>query len=812
MDSIKIKLIKMKSTNSLQTIMITLAAFFVPVLVMYFAYNSMNVGPGNQFSILINDLKNQYVEFIASIKYAINGNQSFLYSMSGYMGADFLSQYAYYLANPINIIASFLPIDCLADFLYWITLIKIGLCGVTFCIYLNVRRADVHLVFRFVLSCCYSLMSYTIVYSFHLMWLDSVILLPIILLLVEDLYENRKTIRLSIVLGICIFLNYYTAYMVLIFICLYGLYYSIPKAECVKDVVFYELHIIKHILIGVLLAAPLLVPGIMGLGSGKLSESGIESSLVNFSFDQLLVKFLPCQYDTLGTIGTPMVYVGTVPLLLSIFSFFQRRNIRYKLCGILLIAFFILSLWLSPLDGIWHGFRAPNCFPGRYSFLFSAFILILAVDSVGRIWEWTIHRSLSKSFFLLLMGVVLILSIGEVLLNTNYMIRSISIELKYEPNGTLAQMYDRNNNSLQKIVYDDSLYRVDFGLSYSENDAYLYGVNGTSSFSSAYSKNVCDFMHAMGTKQYFYHVNTEGGTPFLDLLLGVKYKLTASDGVVENDDFCGIAFQILNAEKTELCENPFLNQNSMYRMLSNEDTPLFFEAQIVGEALKLKTEADRNESKIYTITAMYDGPLYFYLSGQDFETVKNRGNQKLHSILNGNMVTIDDYIQIEVNNETIDILNKAYDNHIWYLGDYASGECVKVSVISDVDMGEAYAATFDLDKYNQFVLTLKQNEKNMSYNKGVIAGQIEAFSDTDIMFAVPYMDNLNVYVDGTKVETKCIGEMFLGTNLSAGEHSVVIRYEPVGIWIGLGLFIIGILILVLCKMNHKFGIIRKSQK
>ena len=36
----------------------------------------------------------------------------------------------------------------------------------------------------------------------------------------------------------------------------------------------------------------------------------------------------------------------------------------------------VLSLWLAPLDKVWHLFKFPNWFPFRYAFLLS-FVLVL---------------------------------------------------------------------------------------------------------------------------------------------------------------------------------------------------------------------------------------------------------------------------------------------------------------------------------------------------------------------------------------------------------------------------------------------------
>lgn len=60
-------------------------------------------------------------------------------------------------------------------------------------------------------------MSYTMVYSLSIMWLDGVIFLPLVLLGAEKILDGKRGICFIICYALLCMSNYYTGYMVGIF-------------------------------------------------------------------------------------------------------------------------------------------------------------------------------------------------------------------------------------------------------------------------------------------------------------------------------------------------------------------------------------------------------------------------------------------------------------------------------------------------------------------------------------------------------------------------------------------------------------------
>ena len=108
-----------------------------------------------------------------------------------------------------------------------ITVLKIGLCSLTFVIYANYlrRKYNVPAIFCAVDSCdriCFYVLHYGIS-PLSIMWLDGVIFLPLVLLGAEKILDGKRGICFIICYALLCMSNYYTGYMVGIFTGLYFL-------------------------------------------------------------------------------------------------------------------------------------------------------------------------------------------------------------------------------------------------------------------------------------------------------------------------------------------------------------------------------------------------------------------------------------------------------------------------------------------------------------------------------------------------------------------------------------------------------------
>ena len=87
------------------------AAFLLPVLLFLCILYQCGFYPFGEKSMLIMDMKDQYVEFFASLRDALFGDYSLFFSWSRSMGGNYWGILTYYLASPLSFITLFFPVE-----------------------------------------------------------------------------------------------------------------------------------------------------------------------------------------------------------------------------------------------------------------------------------------------------------------------------------------------------------------------------------------------------------------------------------------------------------------------------------------------------------------------------------------------------------------------------------------------------------------------------------------------------------------------------------------------------------------------------
>ena len=157
-------------------------SFFIPIIVLGYVYFKMGIYPGSQDrTILVSDAFSQYSNFHASFNNVLKGKQNIFYSWNASMGLNYWSFLSYYLGGIFTPLVFFFDNIQMADYLYYLTLLKIGSLGLSFWVFAN-QTFKIPKIAYVVLSICYALMSYVIAFSEILMWMDALMYLPLVIL------------------------------------------------------------------------------------------------------------------------------------------------------------------------------------------------------------------------------------------------------------------------------------------------------------------------------------------------------------------------------------------------------------------------------------------------------------------------------------------------------------------------------------------------------------------------------------------------------------------------------------------------------
>jgi len=366
--------------------------FIIPLILMRIIYFAVDIAPEKDGSVLVLDLNGQYVYFYEALRNFWRGDASLLYSFSRALGGEFLGIFAYYVASPLAWIVVLFPQGKMLEALLCIFLLKTGLCGFTFGFYLHKTSRHINKFHIVTFSTMYALCSYAIVQQHNSMWIDALIWLPIITYAIEELIKKGHYKLFVISLSIMLISHYYIGYMVCIYVALYFFYYFFATQN--NNIIEEKLHFMKSFLrigifslIAIGIAAFVVFGAYYSLQFGKNTFSTPNWDPV-FRYDliDLTAKALPGAYDTVRPAGLPIIYCGTLTLLLLPAYYLAKKiSLREKVLSTLLMSVFLISFTLSPLDIMWHGFQVPNWLNYRYSFIFSFLLLVMAYKALGEL-------------------------------------------------------------------------------------------------------------------------------------------------------------------------------------------------------------------------------------------------------------------------------------------------------------------------------------------------------------------------------------------------------------------------------------------
>lgn len=339
-------------------------------------------------SVLVLDLNGQYVYFFESLHNIIyDGDASLLYSWQRALGGEYMGIFAYYLASPLSFLVALMPTKIITESLYVMILVKVGLAGGTMGYYLHkTYPAKSRNVILF--SALYALCAWSVMYGNNVMWLDTLILFPLVIRGADLLLSGRNWLLYTLSLAMTILTHFYMGYMVCIFLVIYFFYYHIfRRSDPSYNESGRKAHFLRSglsfagcSLLAALLASVIILPAVYSLSLGKntFTDPTYEFTF-KLNFLDIIYKLFPFATDTLRREGLPFLYCGTAALIGG-FLFFasEKIKIREKLGTGLLLLTLVFCFSVSVIDIWWHGGQEPNWLNYRYSFIFSFILLVAA--------------------------------------------------------------------------------------------------------------------------------------------------------------------------------------------------------------------------------------------------------------------------------------------------------------------------------------------------------------------------------------------------------------------------------------------------
>ncbi len=800
----------------------------IPFLVTFFLYGiivSLNkdLYPFGKDTILYSDMGEQYISFFNYLRNTILSNNGIFNSFSFSLGNNFYGILTYFCISPLNIFLLFSTNVTMPIFVTIIMVLKMSLASSTMAILLK-NKYDKSL-FIVIFSVLYGLMSYNLVYSINIIWMDCVYLLPLIVLGFERLIEKNDSRMYLITLTLSIFCNYYISFSICVFLVIYYIYYILVNRFNKDEIMKSLLRFVKYSILAALLSSIILLPTIFNMLDGKMITTSADFSLTpSYNVTVLGYKFMIGDnkfiIDDLPFISTSLI----VLLLVSIYVFNKKIGRREKIVTIGTLIFLVVISCLHLTDTILHCFRNPNMFPHRYAFIIAFFTIIMAYKNfslrdyiskkniflyvlVGGLVFYYLKlyigfRTVTSAMFLviyfgsimfvkdkkLLLLMIIPFSLIELTININTSINELprnSYDYYYD-----TYRYEKQINEIKPL--QNEFYRIE-GRTYNTiNDNFALNYYGIRSFSPTITVNTNKIL-----KDYLglplansYAVDYVSNTGFTDSFLGIKYLYYIADNsyyLGENQSVFPVLFSINNDSKFVSATTSINNQNELYRYLSMNNQELFIEiSDIKIEYCSL----EEDEQGIYIKSE--NGNFC------KFEIDKKDDNYEYYlEIISNDLKIIPGFDSPGVNSQYgKNVIMNLNGKIILYVSD-------KITYIDSFKV-------YKMDKNKLYDLSKLLNNQKLnirSHTNDRITGTINNQKSDQIMFTtIPYDEGWHVKINNEDVVTfKNIGSL-LAFSLPEGELDIEIYFIPKGFVLGLTISLFSldaILYMFLRKNKHE---------
>lgn len=753
--------------------------------------------PYGSNSIVQVDADYQFIPVLYRIYDFLHGNGSIIYNDMGLGNNIYISMILQgSIYSPVNLLLYFTKRGNIVNYFNVILLVKICLISLTSYIYINYKYKKVDYFYKILGSVVYSFCGFVIFNYFNIMWLDGVILLPIIMIGLDKLINDKGYLIYIISLSMCLMISYYISYFILVFIIFYTyLYINLYKNTLDRKKIIYRLGI--STVISILIASISLLPGVyqMFISSRFGTDNGF--SLMS----ETMAKSL---------------YILFSPLLLILFILFvskYKENMREVYFYLVLFVLFGLGIFIEPINLAIHGGSYWD-FPYRYGFITSFIILnggmyfldrydilnkkkydivkcmviVILLGGLFYISKRYLGSIIKTRIFLdfedinvyikiiIILLIIYIIYIISMTIGNEYIKRVMlglitvlgiyiisSFTMFYNDGYYLSKKINDINNAMD--ISDDGRYKMGYS-SYTTDYGFIINTPTLDNWIHLIPQSEIDVYHRLGYLVEGTSVKSYGGTIFSDWLLNFRYII--SD--IRLDDR---VYQLVS----------YSSEGYIYRYRYNENVGMVIDREI-----------DNN----------YEGNGMEY-QNEIYKSLFDRGD----NIIDINSYNLDEVNYIDINIDKLGLLYIEID-------DYESVNYIEVNdrYIYNVKDNIILLGVFDNDT-RIYIDKKNDNEVDtlvgyVEYDKiSILDSRVRYVDnkyyvdnvekDSRLILPINNIDGIKVYLNDRLVKSDDYLDNFIVIDLDNGDNVISIKYEMPLFRLGIIFSILGIILLILYK-------------
>lgn len=767
------------------------------------------------------------------------------------MGENTISALNYYgLGDPFYFLTIFSSQENLPYFYSFFLYFRVYMGGIAFMAFASELSSEKSKAAYVVGTLVYSFTGFTLLSNAHIIFVHAMFYIPLMLLGAEKSMKNRRKGLLCVtVLGFALS-GFYYLYIGSITLAVYVIYRLIMQKSTFQSALKKIVNLIVEYLFGIGLSAVCLLPSIIGFflsGRGDHPELKMWMSLTEV-YRLLTNMFLP-SYD-----GIQPLAVCTIGMVVLICAIFARNRRRERI----ILALLFLSAVMPSVSYVMSGFGAVY---DRWELVLDLYLAFLVVELYDELEHSSICQKIAvgivflvlfflgkkqdlfdyyqfkKTFqvyaviLLTLVVVVPILkkvpnkypAIGRYVLfciavftiNTNWRAAARDNDIAYlqERDAVAELMEDEGQEGFYRIEYERAFAEPRLQM----NASMFHGYPGTMQYLSVsnpdyvqsvrkwdiaeagfnyYGLDQRTVLETMCAVRYFV-VRTEFSriVPY-----GFAYVKSTSDGLwslYENVNSLPIAYSYENVcDYTSYDQmNGMEKQAMMLRVAAVEEYN--------GELAQLMPDDSRLIEGNYTISRENGEKIEKGMIHVESGEALILSTQLRSQCENCLLFTGDNSWGVELSFE--DGYTKwgiPVPPAIVNLGTTASTQPIDIKITfsgaADINTENIHVIHHDLSDYEQAIEARKgDTEDRFEVTTNHVNGTVNLESTRLLCFSIPYAEGWHAVIDGKKVKTYLVNDLFIGIEVPQGQHEIELYYVTPGVRCGLVISVMTFIISVI---------------
>lgn len=731
--------------------------------------------------------------FITSIK---NGTILSFNFLNG-LGNPTIFNYLYYLASPINLIA--LLFNNPNSMFISVIIAKLLITTFTSTFYFKKKTNN-----NFISTICtisYFFSGWFISYNFHIMWLDSFMIFPLLQYGIEELINNDKNYIYIFSLAYTMITNFYMAFMICIYIFIYYMYNIITK----KDKYINKIKNFQLIMFSTIIACLLSAFTIYATYSSFL-KMGINISNINTDIAKLtILDYLKTFFPGNASVNIhqyinniPNICLNTIFVISFLYYFINNEiSIKEKIKTIIALAFMTFVLFSNKMNYFLNCFHYPAGYSFRYSFIISFYLLIIFLRNYKTFNNKIDYKIYFINFILL---ITLLAEYTMKNIEFNILVFNITFLLSYT---IFLIFYNKNkyhNFLFLMLIVSESI--IGFYIQINKenyiikdynysNESYSYRVktNDKKTYTditnvNLYSnQNTIETFSSMQYNSVLYLLNN----------LGCATDLKATIYSCNNTKLFNMLFNIKDDYTLQKIYS--INNNSTYSI--NTNNLITNQNNLIEEMTSIDNIIEEKK--------LIPSKDYFYKINEEDEYIITINPNIKYIRINNNFYTdninyIPEIYYVSHININTDLLRKKMLIYNLKKNDY-----IEVSYHENPETNELTVYTINEDKLNKAYKILNSNSiEYTQYKDNLIEGEINVSDNQVIFTSIPYDTSWYIEIDGEETNPIMLYNSLLGIEASLGKHKIKIEYKnnfKIPIIISISTFIILLINLTIKKIK-----------